>query len=250
MKNKLEILILCLCCQFCFSQISDRKPLHGQVVNDSIQLENGSVYNINSKKRTFISPDGFFDLLAKEKDTLLFSGFAFKSKTIVLSEKDFTATLLTVKLQAFTNQLEEVIVSKKRNVGPVFDLKAIADMKFFDDEKSSPKNRLMPPDGSIENGVNFVRLFSDIVGLIKGKQKTEKEVVSDENFIEVTKQAIKHVFFTNTLKLKEDEIGLFLIFCENDSKSRKLLKPESEFELIDFLITKSKEFKSLTTFEK
>lgn len=250
MKNKIQILILCLFCQFCFCQTLERKPLHGMVVNDSIQIENGSVYNINSKVRTFISQNSFFDLLAKEKDTLLFSGFAFKSKKIILTEQDFVGSLLIVKLQVFTNQLAEVVVSKKKFVTPVFNLKAIADMKFFDDEKSSPKNRLMPPDGSIENGVNFVRLFTDIAGLIKGKSKKEKEFVPDENFIEVVTERIKHDFYINILKLKEDEIGLFLIFCDNDSKSKKLTRPEAEFELIDFLVTKSKEFKTFTTFEK
>jgi len=59
-----------------------------------------------------------------------------------------------------------------------------------------------------------------------------------------------NTFFTNTLNLKEDEIGLFLVFCENDSKSKTLQKPESQFELIDFLITKNREFKRITTFEK
>jgi hypothetical protein len=59
---------------------------------------------------------------------------------------------------------------------------------------------------------------------------------------------VSYDFFTNTLKLNDDEIRLFLVFCENDSKAKTLLKPESEFELMDFLITKNKEFKRITTF--
>ena len=56
--------------------------------------------------------------------------------------------------------------------------------------------------------------------------------------------------FNEALKLKEDEIGLFLIYCENDPKSKALLKPEAEFELIEFLVVKNEEFKRFTTFEK
>jgi hypothetical protein len=45
--------------------------------------------------------------------------------------------------------------------------------------------------------------------------------------------------------LKNDEIGLFLNFCESDIKLKELLKPDKEIELIDFLIEKNKEFKKL-----
>jgi len=83
MKNKIVILVLCLCCQFCFSQLT-RKTLYGQVVNDSIKLENGIVFNVNSKTGTVINQQGFFSILAKVKDTLVFSGLTFKSKKIVL----------------------------------------------------------------------------------------------------------------------------------------------------------------------
>ena len=66
----------------------------------------------------------------------------------------------------------------------------------------------------------------------------------------ITMKRINSSFFTNTLQLKSDEIGLFLLFCKNDAKAQSLLKPENEFQLIDFLITKNEEFKRITTFEK
>ena len=61
---------------------------------------------------------------------------------------------------------------------------------------------------------------------------------------------IDSYFFTNTLKLKSNEVGLFLDYCENDPKSKTLLQEKDEFMLIDFLITKNEEFKRFTTFEK
>jgi hypothetical protein len=61
---------------------------------------------------------------------------------------------------------------------------------------------------------------------------------------------MSYSFFTDALKLNDDEIGLFLIFCENDSQSKIVMKPENQFQLIDFLVTKNKEFKRITTFEK
>ena len=247
MKSKIAMLILF--CQFCFGQTIARKPLHGLVQNDSISIENGYVFNVNSKTRTFISSQGFFDILAKTNDTLLFSSLGLKSKKIILSDKDLSTSLLVINLNTFINQLDEVVVKKivvKPNLGKI---QAIIDTKYIDDKQSSPINRTMPVLG-IENGMDFIRI-GEMIGKLFVKEKPEKEkVLVYGNFSEIVPRRINHSFFTNTLNLKEDEIGLFFIFCENDSKSKNLLNPKSEFELIDFLITKNREFKTITVFEK
>ena len=67
---------------------------------------------------------------------------------------------------------------------------------------------------------------------------------------EAVSKGVDSYFFTNTLKLKNNEVGLFLDYCENDPKSKTLLQEKDEFMLIDFLITKNEEFKRITTFEK
>ncbi|MFE3870027.1 hypothetical protein ACFX5F_02185 [Flavobacterium sp. ZS1P70] len=250
MKNKITILVLCLFCQFCVSQILTRKTLHGQVVNDSIKLENVIVFNVNSKTGLLIGPKGFFSILAKVNDTLVFSSLAFKSRKIVLTEKQLSTPLLRVKMEAFTNQLIEVIVPVKKVLKPnLGNTQSIVDKQYFDDEKSSPKNRTMPPNGNIENGMNFVRIYKDV---LKSLRKNNLEVIDfteNKSFTELALKRVGYDFFANTLQLKDDEIRLFLIFCENDPKSKLLLNSENEFQLIDFLVTKNKEYKKITAIE-
>jgi hypothetical protein len=250
MKNKIIILLLFLCCQFCFSQLT-RKTLYGQVVNDSIKLENGIVFNVNSKTGTVINQQGYFSILAKAKDTLVFSGIAFKSRKVVLTGKDMSTVLLRVKLIAFVNQLPEVVVYGDKKVNPISgNSQKYVDMQYFDDAKSSPKNRTMPSDGSIENGVNFVRVYKDVLKALRKNNPEKTDFTTDKGFTELTMNKVGYSFFTNTLKLNDDEIGLFLIFCENDPKSKLFMKSDNEFQLMDFLVTKNKEFKRITTFEK
>ncbi|MFV5691499.1 hypothetical protein ACM55K_05695 [Flavobacterium sp. LT1R49] len=250
MKNKIVILVLCLCCQFCFSQLT-RKTLYGQVLNDSIKLENGIVFNVNSKTGTVINQKGFFSILAKAKDTLVFSGLAFKSKKIVITEKEMSTPLLRVKLDAFVNLLPELLVSGKKNLNPISEnTQKYVDKQYFDDEKSSPKNRTMPSDGSIEYGMNFVRIYKDVLKVLRKNNPERTDFTTDKSFTQLTMNKVGYFFFTNTLKLNDDEIGLFLIFCENDSKSKSFMKSDNEFQLMDFLVTKNKEFKRITTFEK
>jgi len=63
-------------------------------------------------------------------------------------------------------------------------------------------------------------------------------------------QRINYPFFSNTLKLRDDEIKLFLVFCENDSKATPMLKSSTDFELMDFLVGKNNEFKTITALKK
>lgn len=235
-------------CQFCFGQTLSRKPLHGMVVNDSVNVEGGYVLNVNSNSRTFIKSKGFFDIIAKTNDTLLFSSLGLKSKKVVLAEKDFAVSVLVVKMNTLISPLKEVVVTRtviKPNLG---NIQNIIDSEYFDDKQSSPDNPLMPT--KIKYGMDIDRIGKMIwKSFFKEDYGKEKEVDYGD-FTEIVPKRIHPFFFTNTLKLKEDEIGLFLIYCENDSKSKALLKPEFEFQLIEFLIIKNEEFKRFTTFEK
>lgn len=251
MKTKIRILCLLFFCQFSFGQNENRKSLHGQFINESALVDNGYVFNLNSKTRTFISDQGFFDILAKAKDTLLVSSASFKSKKIVIQDKDFSKPLFVVDLETQTTLLKEVIVKRKAEIKPITgNSQGIVDMQFFDDAKSSPVNRTMPSDGTIENGMDFVRIFKMVSKLFKNDSAKKTDLNSNVDFSDVVSKGIDNYFFTNTLKLKNEEIGLFLEYCENDPKSKSLLKQEDEFLLIDFLITKNEEFKRITTFDK
>ena len=251
MKTILKIICLLFFFQLSFSQNENRKSLHGQFINRSASVDNGYVYNLNSKTRTFISDQGFFDVLAKAKDTLLVSSPSFKSKKIVIQDKDFSKPLFAVNLEAQTTLLKEVIVKRKAEIKPITGgSQGIVDLQFFDDAKSSPVNRTMPSDGTIENGMDFVRVYKMVSKLFRNGSAKKTDLNSALDFSDVVSKGIDTYFFTNTLKLKNEEIGLFLEYCENDPKSKSLIKQEDEFLLIDFLITKNEEFKRITTFEK
>lgn len=237
-------------CQFCFGQTLTRKSLHGMVVNDSVNIQSGYVLNVSSNSRTFIKSQGFFDILAKTNDTLLFSSMGLKPKKIILAEKDFAVSVLVVKMNTLINPLKEVVVTKtdvKPNLG---NIQNIIDKEYFDDKQSSPTPDSPLIASEIKYGMDIDRIGKMIwKSFFKEDTGKEKEVDYGD-FTEIVPKRIHPFFFTNTLKLKEDEIGLFLIYCENDSKSKALLKPEAEFELIEFLIIKNEEFKRFTTFEK
>jgi hypothetical protein len=87
-----------------------------------------------------------------------------------------------------------------------------------------------------------------VLKILRKNNPEKVDFYKDTSFSELVLKRINYSFFSNTLNLKDDEIKLFLVFCENDSKSRTLMEPSAEFQLMDFLITKNKEYKKITTF--
>ncbi len=245
MKNKLGVFVVCLFCQIMFGQNGSRKSLHGQVTNKSLAIESGYVMNINAKSRTFIGPGGLFDILAQPKDTLVFTGLAFQSKKIVLTEKDCAQILFSVPLDLVSNELKEVVVRKDLKVQSLDkNTQKYVDVQFEDDKLSTAKNTVMYSDQTIKYGMDFVRIFKDVKKLLS-KNDVKEEEITDIAFVEYSKANFKPDFFTKTLGLKKDEVDLFLMFCSNDPESKRHLNEDQKFELIDFLINKNAEFKKV-----
>jgi len=250
MKNSLRILVVCLFCQIALGQNS-RKPLHGQVINKSQTIESGYVMNVNANVRTFIGLNGLFDIMARPKDTLLFTGIAFQSKKVVLTEKDCAEVLFSVPLDLVNIELKEVLVHKELKVKSLQGgSQSITDMQFEDDKLSSPENKVMYSDQTIKYGTDFVRIFKDVKKLFRKDEDVKEEAISDIAFVEYAKDNFTPDFYTKTLGLKQDEIDLFLMYCSNDAESKQHLKPEEKFELMDFMVNKNKEFKKVEMHKK
>ena len=248
MNNKIGVVLLLLVGQYCIGQTELRQSLRGKIVNDSIAVENGYVFNLNSRVTTFIGGNGFFDILAKPKDTLLITSLALKSKKVILVDLDFKEKLYVVKMELFNNQLKEVVIGQK--ITPkIAGSQEIVDTEFIDDSQSSPINRTMAYDG-LENGLDFIRVGKMVARLFKQKNKEKVPSVSEEFFIDKVQRQFGTYFFTNTLKLKEEEINLFLIFCDSDENAKKISNSNNTFQMIDFLITKNIAFKKLVQLNK
>lgn len=259
MRNKLLFLFLVFSV-ISFSQELPRTLLKGIVVSDSLEVENITIDNVTAKKVTSTDEKGNFRLMVKEKDTLIFSGVSFKSSVLVITYGHMNEEVLKIKLKVRVNELEELIVrpytlsgnletdSKHLKVKTV-DLNLV-NLDFSDpfpkvNKADSALKNIMPGSGNQFNGVDFVALGKMVGGkLFKSKPKPKRtEFVSEKIFSEAVKEKFNPSFFTQTLKLKTEEIDLFLAFCDDTSlENRALLNLKNEFALIDFLLKKSEEY--------
>ena len=88
-------------------------------------------------------------------------------------------------------------------------------------------------------------MFKDVVKLFKKQNPKKLDYFADVSFTELVLSKIKYTYFTNTLSLKDEEVRLFLVFCENDAAAKNLSRYKTSFELMDFLFNKNKEFSTL-----
>lgn len=254
MKNKLLYVILLLVPLLSFSQKELRKVLNGQVISDSLLVENITVLNKSSNIRAVTDEIGNFTIYAKPRDTLFFSGIAFRDAQLVLNKEHFEEAKLVVRLDVDVNVLDEVIVTpltgnlaadaKKIKIKDYsgYDSSGLLDPNDIRNYQFKDPNNALPQTESNLTGIDFKRLYRL---LVKKKQKktTEEPGTPSIPFSAAAKERFTHYFYTETLKIPHNEIGLFLAFCEKDPQSALLLHPDKEFELIDFLVLKSKEYR-------
>lgn len=259
MKNSIITIVFIFITQVSFAQQLSRKVLQGQIIADSISVEGITITNKTTSRYSVSDNEGNFALYAREKDTLVFSSMNYTSRMLVLTGSDFKLKVMIIKLESHITELDEVIIDPNSLTGdlekdnenikvtqlkPDINKKDALAQEFEADGQTSVKNISMRGPGHIEtlyqpDLIKIVKLF----GLFKGEKDKKIAFTSTKIFPEAVREKLSEEFFRTTLKLKNDEIGLFLAFCENDPKATDLLYANKEFELIDFLIAKNIDFK-------
>nr|WP_315199645.1 hypothetical protein [uncultured Flavobacterium sp.] len=246
MKVKLLITLFLLVCQFSFSQTE--KLLKGVVSSENFLLYNVDVINKTSQKSTKTNDQGEFLIAVTANDSLLFYSKEFNLKRLKVSPKQIELNNLQVEMFKKAEELDEVIVAKKQN------LKLSLDKKYEQskiDEITSDKNPytenkyVMVRGGTFVNGLNFVAIGKKLLDLFAKEKEPKKESLPETEFATLAKNTCDQKFYLETLKLKPEEIDLFLQFCDADPKSKKVAKDNNILSMMDFLSAKNIEFQKL-----
>ncbi|MQP25422.1 hypothetical protein GFJ94_10130 [Flavobacterium sp. LMO8] len=270
MKNSFILVIAILFSQLFFSQEVERKILKGRIIADSIEVENLTVFNITSNIGAVTNVDGKFSIKAKATDTLYIQGLSYDSKKYVLTEKDFWLEELQIKLHIKVTELNEVEVTPYTLSGNLtHDTKRIQvygegfskidmNIKHYEDDVRSgtPINRAitsqLAPNGS---NFNFLAIGAGLVSLLvkdRNPKKNSERVfeerrqhdIMSKSFSDHMFERFSHNFFVETLKIKNEDIPMFLQYVEMPAKDLSLfLKPECELQLIQYLTDKAKAYK-------
>ncbi|CAM2839279.1 peptidase associated/transthyretin-like domain-containing protein [Flavobacterium frigoris] len=247
MKVKLLSTLILFTSQFSFSQ-----TIKGKVVFNKYAIPNVEVINANTKALTVTDANGEFSIIAKTNDALVFVSKEHQVKKLILNPKLFTNGELDVELILKAEELNEVLITNMPSIKISKDEKWEQDKL---DQYTLEKNASTPKivgfkDGTIENGMDFMRIGGMILSLFKKDKGEVKKTVPEIEFSTIAKNSYAQKFYLETLKLQASEIALFLQFCEADPKSKIVAANNNTLSTMDFLFAKNTEFKKLATSKK
>lgn len=239
---KQMLLFILLFPVFAFAQ--SEKLLHGKVLYGQIALTGIDIVNLNSRKSTTTNKDGEFSIVAKVKDTLFIISKEYSDRRIALLQELFDQENLVLYLEKKPIALEDVEILKKSSLKIEVKQSDIDAIKLA--KQANTLKVVNVYDGTIENGIDFARMFKGLVNLLKNKDKEKQEKpLPPIPFKAYLALNFDSVFYTEKLKIKPEEIDLFIAFCETDPKAKTISEHQDVLETLGFLLDKNEEFKKL-----
>jgi hypothetical protein len=125
----------------------------------------------------------------------------------------------------------------------------LKEFEYEIDRSSEVENiALSKPVRGMRDGINFVNIFKALMKSVKGS--TNEASREPLKISEVLRQVYDDEFFVVDLKLPQEKINDYLLYCDTQMPERSLLQKDNEFQLIDFLVTHSKTFLEENNAEK
>ncbi|MCL5247094.1 hypothetical protein M4I21_14830 [Cellulophaga sp. 20_2_10] len=246
MKNNLLALFFLLITVTVFAQDAERTLLRGTVIYRDINVPDLDVINVTAEDAVVTDQDGDFTINVKLGDQLAFTAMNYKIKIVFITEAILKKNRLIIDVNEKVTELDEVVVSPE-------DQEKFIELKNeefkqveYDVDRTTIVNNVANSDiqnGGLQNGINFINLFKALTK--SKKKKDEKAKVPEIKISRVLRQVYEDDFFVTDLGIAQDKIDNFLQYCDDKIPSQTLLKKSNEFQLIDFLVTHSKEYKKL-----
>ena len=241
MKNKILFLLFITVFGSLVAQEDKRTILRGTVLYQDVLVVGENVINVNSKKATITNNDGQFAIRVQVGDTLVFTALNYQFKSISITDQILKNQRLVVEVKEKVTELDEVVISPERQARFLALEKEKFEQYDYDQDKQTKLRNEIVTQGQLTNGVNFVNIFKAIAGTKKDKAKS----TSDLKMSSVLRQIYEDEFFVADLGVAQEDIDKFLFFCDDKVNTRSLLNQDNQFQLIDFLVTQSMEFRKL-----
>jgi hypothetical protein len=238
---------------FVYSNLLAQKKLvklEGTVKSDSIVLQDINVINLTSNLGTSSDKYGNYTIYASIGDSILFSSIVYRRRIIKISKSHVESKTLIVYLEQGTNELDEVEIRQKIRLN--FGKISVPKGTILDNDnitlKKAPNSRKFTDPTYGNSGVDFVEISKLLTNLIFQKRKARKDEEKDikkqkQIFLENIFKNEGIDFFTVHLNIKEEEIYLFLAYCEDNGLSN--FYKSDEFLIKNFIIKQSKNYHSL-----
>ena len=219
----------------------DRRPLKGQLLYKNTKVVAANVVNNTAQTNTITDSDGAFEIDVLLGDEIIFSSVQYRIRSVKITEDILSKNRLVVSVNENINELKEVVVTTD-DVEKFLDLKE-EEFKGFDYEKDKSSKLVNKAynNRQLSDGIDFVNIAKLLARALGNKSSDEQMRMKPS---EILPLVFEDDFFAVDLGLDKGQVISFLEFIDDRMKTGELLKKDKEFQLIDFLINESKEFKN------
>ncbi|MEM9001529.1 MAG: carboxypeptidase-like regulatory domain-containing protein [Bacteroidota bacterium] len=241
MKKALFFLVLVCFSTLVYGQDDGRELLRGQVLYRGNYVPNENVVNSTSGFATITDENGQFLIWVKAGDQLVFTAVNYQLQIVDVTQELLDNKRLVVEVTEKITQLDEVVVSPE-NQERFLQVKneKFKGFEYEIDRSTEVENvAYTSQNDRIEGRLNFVNIFK---AMFTARNQDTGQERAPLKVSEVLRQVYDDEFFVVDLRLPQDKIDAFLVYCDDKVPTQSLLRKENEFQLIDFLVTHSKTF--------
>ena len=218
----------------------DRKPIKGQLIYRNRNVIAANVVNNTAQLNTITDGEGGFEIPVALGDEVVFSSVQYLIRTVEITPEILKKNRLIITVNEKINALEEVVVTPD-NVEKFLDLKEEEFEGYdYNRDKSTKLENTIVTQGQLRNGLNIINIAKLIAKAVSNKTQEEKQKIKPS---EILTYVFSDEFFNKDLSLKNDEVTGFLEYIDENLPSQKLLKTGQQFQLIDYLISESQNYR-------
>lgn len=248
------------------AQAQDRVEVSGRIIVNIDDLQNVTIFNASSNKGTITDSLGNFTLKVALYDQIKVSAIQlipFKTK---ITQQVIDNKQLNIFLAERVNSLEEVVLLEfgltgdlKTDVDTVrvfkpldFSFGSFNDFEMPDDYHSNVENIAIGTQNDRQryqfNGMAIIGLIANAIFKNKNKKKKKQQDYKNkmgsqfEVPVSFFSEKFNDNYFVKNYNIPKDKVLNFIAFLEAETFNKNLLNPEREFELVDYINKKSKQF--------
>ena len=181
---------LFFCLFFCLSGLFAQKYklLEGKVTHPNLVVAGIHVINADRGLAEITDINGFFQISVAVGERLVFSGVQYKKRELLISAEIFALDGIKVYLEAFVNELDEVVVKPHQLSGSLSsDISSVPKKINFDDVgipgyKGVRKEKIVSAQNlilstlllPISGGINVDALYKHLSGLLQKTKEAAK----------------------------------------------------------------------------
>jgi hypothetical protein len=218
-----------------FSQSA--KIVKGKIVSENSSISNAEVINVRTKTVVVSNEFGEFSIPAQRNDLLVIVAKDCFEKKVYMSSILLSQDKISIEVIRKANELKEVVIRKEEFVTPA-DIASTASVNKYNTMIRA--NQTGVYTGETVNGTDFIAVGKMIGKLFKRKRKEAATINVDIK--DYLSSNFDEAFCAKVLYLKQEQVIDFFKFCEDDPKAQRILNDGSDFEIVDFLISKKEKF--------